>query len=218
VLPRLVLVAAIATLFTSLHFLGFFDLIGDAAAVRDIFARLGLFGPILYVVSFALLEPFFVPGVAFIIPGAVLWPFPTLFALSWLGSVGAGVVGFGFARYLGREYVERHLPRRFHRYDERLATAGLRTVIVIRMTFFLAPPAHWLLGLSSVSFGTFLLGTAIGFLPGIFLLSYVIEFAGGTLIEWLRSQPVEVWLTLGLLIAGGVVLRRWARRRADRQA
>jgi len=214
VLPRLVLLGAVTTLFATLYLMGFFDLIRDAAAVRALFAHLGFFGPILYVVSFALLEPFFVPGIAFIVPGAVLWPFPTLFALSWLGSVGAGVVGFSFARYLGREYVERHLPQRFHRYDERLATSGLRTVIVIRLTFFLAPPAHWVLGLSSVSFGTFLLGTAIGFLPGVFLLSYVVVFIGGTLLEWLQSQPGEAWIGLGLVIVGLVVLLGWARRRA----
>ena len=174
---------------------------------------LGIWAPILYVLGFSLLEPFFVPGIAFMIPGAFVWSFPELFALSWLGSIGAGVVGFGFARHLGREYVEQHLPDRFRKYDQKLANRGLRTVILVRLTLFLAPPAHWLLGLSRVDFGRFVLGTAIGFLPGIAALTYVVVFVGGTLGDWFGAQPREVWIAAGaavvLLFAG----RRWLVRR-----
>jgi len=211
---RLALLGLVASLFAALYFAGFLDLIQQPERARAMLLELGIWAPILFVLAFSLLEPFFVPGIAFIIPGAVVWPFSTLFALSWLGSVGAGIVGFGFARYLGRQYVERHLPARFLRYDQALAERGLRTVIVVRLVFFLTPPAHWMLGLSRVRFGPFLLGTAIGFLPGMAALTYLVVFVGGTLGAWLGSQPAEVWKALGATL---VVLLALRRRRARRR-
>ena len=212
---RLALVALVACLFGGLYLAGGLDLIQDPERVRELLDELGVWGPVLYVVAFALLEPFFVPGIAFILPGAVVWDYPTLLLLSWLGSIGAGIVGFSFARYLGRDYVERHLPERFRRYDRALAEHPLRSVILIRVTLFIAPPAHWMLGLSQVGFVPFVLGTAIGFLPGMALLTYVVVFVGATLGAWLGSQPAEIWIALAVAAALVFAARRWlARRRA----
>ena len=215
---RFALLGLVASIFAALYFAGFLDLIREPERVRAMLLELGIWAPILYVLAFSLLEPFFVPGIAFMIPGAFVWSFPELFALSWLGSIGAGIVGFGFARHLGREYVERHLPERFRKYDEQLATRGLRAVILVRLTIFLAPPAHWMLGLSSVGFGRFVLGTAIGFLPGIAALTYVVVFVGGTLGDWLSSQPREVWIAVGAAAALLLAARRWRANRRDAAA
>jgi uncharacterized membrane protein YdjX (TVP38/TMEM64 family) len=132
-----------------------------------------------------------------------------LFTLSWLGSIGAGITGFSFARYLGRGYVERHVPDRLRVYDQRLAERGLRTVIVVRLTLFLMPPAHWLLGLSQVRFRSFVLGTAIGFLPGIALTTYIVVFVGGTLGDWLTSRPTGFWIAAAAGLGAVIALRRW---------
>ena len=215
---RFALLGLVASLFTALYFAGFLDLIQEPERARAMLLELGIWAPILYVLAFSLLEPFFVPGIAFIIPGSVVWSFPTLFALSWLGSIGAGIVGFSFARYLGRQYVERHLPARFHEYDQRIADRALRTVILVRLIFFLTPPAHWMLGLSQARFGPFLLGTAIGFLPGMAGLTYLVVFVGETLGGWLGSQPPEVWIALGATLVLLLVGRRWLARRREAAA
>ena len=177
------------------------------ALLRD----LGIWGPVLYVVSFALLEPFGVLGIIFVVPGSLVWDWGTLFFLSWLGSVGAGIVGFSFARTIGREWVARHLPERMHRYDERLVTQGLRTVILVRLVFFIVPPAHWALGLSRVHFGTFVLGTAIGFLPGMALFTY----AGKSVVDLMTNQPPWVGgAVIALLVLGSLAYRRFSGRNA----
>lgn len=210
---RIALLVAVLGALGALYATGVFEVVSEPERVRALLGGLGSWAPVLYVLAFALLEPFFVPGVAFIIPGSLVWPFWELFVLSWLGSIGAGVVGFGFARYLGRDYVKRHLPRRLHAYDERLAVRGLRTVIVVRLTLFLAPPAHWLLGLSQVSFSSFLLGSAIGFLPGVAALCFLIAFVGTTFGEWLGDRPPWFWAALAAAIAAAFLLRRWLRHR-----
>lgn len=172
---------------------------------------LGIWGPVLYVLSFALLEPFGVLGIIFVVPGSLVWDWGTLFLLSWLGSVGAGIVGFSFARTIGREWVTQHLPERLHAYDERLASQGLRTVIFVRLVFFIMPPAHWALGLSRVSFGTFVLGTAIGFLPGMALFTY----AGKSVVDRISDQPPWVGgAVIALFVLGSLAYRRFSGRNA----
>jgi uncharacterized membrane protein YdjX (TVP38/TMEM64 family) len=168
------------------------------------------------VLSFAILAPFFVPGFAFMAPGALVWGVPELFFYSLLGATGAGVVGFSFARYVARDWVETRMPSRLRAWDERLARNGFRTVVVVRLTFLLAPPAHWALGLSKVSFPAFVMGTIVGFAPFLLALSWVLVEVGGTLWDWLVARPVWVWGVVALAVVLWVVVRR--RRRAAARA
>lgn len=183
----------------------------DRERVTELIHAAGPWGPVVFVAAFALLEPFGAPGVLFAVPASWVWPMPEAFALSWLGAVGAGCVGFFFARTIGRDWVEAHLPDRFRRFDERLATRGLVTVIVVRLVFFLAPPAHWVLGLSPVRVTPFVLGTFIGFAPGIFVL---VLFGEGLLRAFDQVPPQ--------LLAGGVAallaFALWRRHRLGRNA
>jgi len=177
----------------------------DRERLASLLRDAGPAGPVAFVLLFALLEPFGVPGIAFVAPATLVWSLEVAFLLSWLGAVGAGVVGFTFARTLGRGFAARHLPERFRRYDERLEARGLVTVIAVRLVFFLAPPAHWMLGLSRVRFLPFLLGTALGFAPGIALL---VLFGRG-LVELVQARPA--W-TLAALAVTLLVVLGWRRR------
>lgn len=211
---RLAVLTGIAAIVGSFYWFGLFELVSNPERASEALESLGIWAPILYVLAFSLLEPFFVPGFAFVVPGALIFSFPALFALSWLGSVGAGVVGFSFARFMGRDFVEKRLPERMRVYDERLATKGLQTVILVRLTLFLAPPAHWLLGLSKVRFTPFLIGTAIGFIPGIALLTYVVFFVGQSLGDWIADQPPGFFAAVAV---AGIVAFRLRRVLANRK-
>jgi len=208
-LKRVALVAGIAAILGALYASGFFEFITDPERARTALEDFGIWAPILYVLAFAILEPFFIPGLAFMIPGGFVFSFSELFVLSWLGSIGAGIVGFSFARFIGREFVESRLPDRLRKYDERLDTHGLRTVILVRVMLFLAPPAHWLLGLSKVRFAPFVLGTAIGFVPGIGLAAYLIVFVGASLGDWISNLPRGTFaaIIIGLVVANRIRLR-----------
>ena len=192
---------------------GLLELLADRERARALLESLGGWAPVLYVLAFSLLEPFFVPGVLFVLGATAIWPFGTAYALSLAGATGAGVVGFGFARFLARGWVEAHLPARFRRYDEELAgDAGFRTVVWVRLLFFVAPPAHWVLGLSRVRFGPFLVGTAIGFAPMMALVTWLcLQFA-----ERLQTERIGGWmLALAIAVLSIWILRRW---RAKAQA
>ena len=176
--------------------------------LRAAVSAAGPWGPLLFVALFSALQGLGVPGLLFIGVAIVVWsPFEALLWI-WAGSVGAGSVGFAFARTLGRRWVATHLPERFRRFDARLATSGLRYVVAVRLVFYLAAPAHWLLGLSGVRFRTALLGSAIGFLPG----SALWAFAGGSLLAWAGARSPGTWAALAASVAL-LLGARWAWRR-----
>jgi uncharacterized membrane protein YdjX (TVP38/TMEM64 family) len=183
--------------------------------LRETLLDLGPWGPALFVLAFAVLEPLHVPGLLFILTAPLVWPFPMAFGLSLAGATGAGVVGYAGARLLGRAWVQRHLPAGWRAWDERLARHGFRTVVLIRLLTFLAPAAHWGIGLSSVRFGPALLGTVVGLAPGILLFTWL----GSHALDALARVPRPVWLALALGVVVWLVVRRSRlRSRSERMA
>jgi uncharacterized membrane protein YdjX (TVP38/TMEM64 family) len=204
---RIFLLLLMAVIIVAVHLTGVFDRFHDPGQIKTMLISSGAWGYGLYVVLFSLLQP--LPAVAFIIPASMIWPKPVAFMLSIIGALGASILGFSFARFIARGWVENHLPQRFHRFDEKLAQHGLQTVIIVRFVFFLAPPAHWVLGLSKVGFGTFVLGSFLGMLPGVAAFTWI----GGSFFDWLAGQPGWAWLVTAVFLAAGLVLRRARQKR-----
>src|SRR5262245_13127911 len=91
--------------------LGWFDEF-DVDHLGKLVHQAGVFGPALFVLLLAVGNGLGAPGILFVLAAAVLWPAWEAFLLLWAGSLGAGLVGYGFARGIGRRFVEAHLPRR----------------------------------------------------------------------------------------------------------
>jgi len=209
---RIGLALAGLALVVSLFATGAIEVLTDVERAAALLRSLGIWGYVLYMGSFALLEPFGVAGVLFVVPAALVWPTWLAASLSIVGATGAGIVGASFARFIARDWVEARMPDRFRAFDQRLAERGLRTVIVVRLIFFLAAPAHWALGLSSVPFRTLILGSVIGFIPGIVALTLLSD----SLVQATPNAPSWVWIVLAGTIGGALVLHRLHARRASR--
>jgi uncharacterized membrane protein YdjX (TVP38/TMEM64 family) len=80
----------------------------------------------------------------------------------------AASLAFGLARVLGRDLVSRHLHRKWVRtVNERLSGGGVLAITSLRLIPMLPfAPLNYCCGISSVRFGPYLLGTALGSLPG----------------------------------------------------
>ena len=181
----------------------------EVESLRGLMERAGWLGPVVFLALFGL-QPFGLPGILLMLAAIAVWPQWLAFLLSWAGAVIAGCVGYLFARTIGREWVAARLPERLRRFEQQVVERGLRTVIVCRLLFFLTPPAHWALGLSPVGFGTFVLGSAIGFLPGV----AVWTLAGGTVLEWYEGRGPQFGLqVLGLLVLAALGWWLWRRVR-----
>jgi uncharacterized membrane protein YdjX (TVP38/TMEM64 family) len=181
-------------------------------SVRAAVEGAGFWGPVLFVLLFGLEGLGIVPGLLFMLTAIVLWPPGQALILNWLGALMAGIVGFTYARTLGREFIAARLPERIRRFERRVVERSLRTVIVIRLAFFISPPAHWALGLSPVSFGNFVLGSAIGNVPWVLGITLL----GAPLLDWFANQSREMWLNLALTVLLALLAWRIWRRQEGR--
>jgi len=185
----------------------------EIETIRELVDDAGAWGPVLFIALFGL-EGLGVPGIVFMVAAVAIWPPSLAFAYNFLGAQMAGLVGFGFARWMGRDWVAERLPDRVRRYESRVEERGLATVILVRLIFFLAPPAHWLLGLSPVRFRDYLVGTAIGMLPWLVAVSY----GGSHALRWLTEQPPATWMMLAaVVVTGGVAWWGLKRGRAPNE-
>ena len=204
---RLILLAVILGILALGYFSGLYQYLAPER-LKELATEAGIWGPLLIVVLFSLLEPFFVPGAIFLLVAATLWPFWVALLVNWLGSTGAGMIGFAFARYFGRDWVEGRMPERLRIWDERLSAKGLPAVVLFRLLFFLNPASHWALGLSRVRFSAALFGTAIGFLPAVLIWTYF----GAEILNWFAAQSVGLWAPVAVVIVALILFQRYRRR------
>lgn len=182
------------------------------AEVARTLRELGPWGYLVFVLSYATLQPFGVPGTAFIVAAPLIWPWPVAFALSMTGTVAASVVGFAFARFVARAWLTRRIPERFRKYDDALAGRAFSTVFWLRFVFWMPQWLHTLLGVSKVPFWTHFWASVAGYSVPLLLVS----FFGQKLFDWLKTAPPSAWLltllSSALVLLSVFVVRRRARR------
>lgn len=184
-----------------------------ADALRTLVDGAGPVAPLCFVLLFVVATVLAFPAMVLTVAGAVgfgLWPG---FLLVWLGATLGATAAFLVGRYLARGLVERHLSDRLRALDSQLASRALWTVIVLRLlpvVPFLA--VNYACGLSRMRLRDFVLGTALGTPPLLFLFVYAASAAWR--LHW--SQPAT-WLPLcaALPLLGTPWLwRRVGRRKA----
>src|SRR5688572_9326738 len=140
---------------------------GDLDTVRALVESTGPWGPVVYVVLHVLLT--LVPVSKNLLAGVAgaLFGFAGGIALSWVGSVVSALVGFAVARRLGREAVAQMTGPRIGRVEDVLRHQGVVAVVVARLTPVLPfTVVNYGAGVSAVSLRDYLVGTAVGVLPG----------------------------------------------------
>jgi uncharacterized membrane protein YdjX (TVP38/TMEM64 family) len=201
------LLAGIATVWAT----GLFDDV-TLDGVRRLVEDAGWWGPILLVGLFGLEGLGVVPAFPFLLTAAAIWPPAEALLINMIGALLASLVGFTYARTLGREFIAARLPDRMRRFERRVVERAIPTVIGIRLMFFLAPWAHWALGLSPVSLRAYLIGSSIGYIPWIVAFT----FFGAAIVEWGSRQPSEVWIGIGMaVVVSFVAVAAWRALRRE---
>lgn len=201
-------VAAVVVLLAIAQRSGVLQLFVDPSGIAHLLRDLGAWGYVVFLVAYTLLQPFGMPGTLFCMAAPLIWPWPVALALSMAGTMAASVVGFSFARFVARDWLERRLPASFHKYDDALAARAFTTVAVLRFIFWMPQMLHTFLGLSKVSFWTHFWGSLVGYAIPLFLLSYF----GQKLFDLMQATPPGVWLAMAVG-AGLLTLAVWAIRR-----
>jgi uncharacterized membrane protein YdjX (TVP38/TMEM64 family) len=210
---RVALIAAVVIGLAVAHRFGVFGALAEPARLAQSLVDMGPRGYAAFVLAYAILQPFGVPGTVFILAAPLIWPWPVAFALSMTGTMAASVVGFSFARFVARDWVTGIVPERFKRYDDALARRALATVFVLRFVFWMPPLLHAFFGVSKVGFWTHFWGSLAGYIVPLFLVSYF----GQRLFDALRRVPVEGWIGVGVVMVT-IAVAAWAWRRDDSSA
>lgn len=199
---RIAAVAGVLVLLAVAHRLGILAELAEPERVKETLLGLGPWGYLAFVVAYAALQPFGVPGTVFVWAAPMVWPWPVAYALSMTGTMAASVVGFAFARFVARDFVAKRIPARFRRYDDALARRAFTTVFLLRFVFWMPPLLHAFFGVSRVRFWTHVWGSLAGYALPLLLVSLF----GPRLFDLLRSGSVAVWggmiLATALLVAG----------------
>jgi uncharacterized membrane protein YdjX (TVP38/TMEM64 family) len=112
------------------------------------------------------------PVTIFPIIGGVLFPFWIAFLINMAAEAVGSLLAFGISRFFGREAVETFLRGRMKLLDRFAAHEGLKAVLFVRLSG--VPPfviANYILGLSSVTFRHYVIGTLIGITPWTALMT-----------------------------------------------
>ncbi|MBS3779282.1 MAG: sulfotransferase [Desulfovermiculus sp.] len=169
---------------------------------------MGWQGFLLFAALFVLGGALGIPPAIFVVAAGLLWSFPAALHISFLGGMAAASLGFFLSRYVARDFFAAHIPKRISRFGNSPESSGIKTVVLLRLLFYLFPPVNWMLGLSRIRFCTYLMGSMLGALPG----TIVYVFIGDGGIPWLLSQSP---LAIAGVVAGGVfVFLAWRAGRA----
>ncbi len=194
----------------------------DPEAMRAWIRTAGAWGGLLFVVAYSCLQPFGVNGLFFLLSAPLIWSPTDAFVLNWVGTVGTGVFSFAVARFIARDWVQKRLPGRVRRFDDRLYSRGFMTVLLLRLVFYTTPTVQYALGVSRVQIGPFILGTILGVAPFTLLTTLL----GIRVSLWLEAHPVSGWpwdqigpllvVTAVVIAAIGIlIVRKWRSRAVD---
>jgi uncharacterized membrane protein YdjX (TVP38/TMEM64 family) len=166
----------------------------------------GPWGPIAYILLFAIGPSFLVPGAVMTIAGGLA--FGALWGAVWslTGADLGALIAFGAGRFLGRSFVDWAIGHRFQQVLSRLARNGFYVTLYLRIVPLIPYNAFNLLaGASPIRFRDYFWASAIGMIPGTILFA----FLGDAL--WHPASP-RFFVALALIIccfAGGETYRRW---------
>ena len=123
-------------------------------------------------------------------------------------AMASAIIGFLIARHVGRDRIAFYIGRRpsLEAIDRAVGQHGFLVVLLLRLSPAMPFGAKgYVLGLSSVSFGSYIAGTLIGIIPGSFLYVYV-GVAGALAFEGPAGTAESVMLLAGLVITVLLVL------------
>lgn len=177
--PRTRLVLLGVTL-AALFLVGRLSGLGDSVSpdrLRGLFANAGVLGVLVFVLVFSVGLLAQLPGMLFITVAVLVYgrELGTVIALG--GSMVAVSVSFFVVRRFGGSALSEMRSPLVRRLLAQLDTRPLRSVILLRAVFGVAPFLNYALALSSLGFRDYLIGSAIGMTPTIAVVAAILHAA-----------------------------------------
>ncbi|SFL45450.1 TVP38/TMEM64 family protein [Methylorubrum salsuginis] len=170
----------------------------------------GRYGLLVFGLLFFLATLLVVPGTPLTIAGAVAYGWAVMPVVLVSATVGSWLAFFA-ARHLFRERVRRLIARKpkWRATMEAVGDGGWRLLTLMRLSPFVPFNAqNYVLGVTDVRTGAYLVSTVIGMLPGTVVCVYL-----GAIGRRAGSDEPTHWITLGLGLVATVVAVEITRRR-----
>ena len=178
---------------------------------KEVVAR-GIWGPIIFMLLYAVGPSFLVPGAVMTIAGGLA--FGTLWGsvYSLIGADVGALVAFGAGRWLGKSFVERIVGERFREGMKKIAKHGFQIIFYLRMVPVIPYNAlNLLAGASPITFKDYFWASMIGMVPGTILFA----FLGDALWHPMSPKFFLALLLIGVSLLCGEVWRRWSKIGVD---
>src|ERR1700720_674261 len=165
----------------------------------------GIWGPVVYMLLYAVGPSFLVPGAVMTIAGGLAFGALRGSVYSLLGAEAGALVAFAAGRFLGRSFVQRVVGGRFEKLLAQIGRHGFQIIFYLRLVPLIPYNAlNLLAGASPITFRDYFWASVIGMIPGTVLFA----FLGDAL--WHPTSP-RFFLALALIavcFAGGELARR----------
>ncbi len=141
---------------------------------------LGAWGPLVFVVGYAVAVVGFVPGAALTLAAGAIFGVVAGTAYVFIAATVGSCAAFLIARYLARAAIEKRIEGnpKFAAVDHAIAGEGLKITFLLRLSpAFPFVLLNYALGLTRVSFADYAIAS-IGMLPGTLLYVYLGSLAG----------------------------------------
>lgn len=182
----------------------------SGAAVEAAVNRAGIAAPLVFVLLYATLTVAFFPASVLTGVSGVLFGTALGTVLSVTSATTGATLSFLLARRLGREQIERIAGERIGRLDRWLERRGFLAVLYVRLMPVMPFNAlNYASGVTGVRLRDYVLGTAIGIVPGAFAYAAL----GGSLDDltspaFLGAVGLVIVLGLGAPLVDRLVRRR----------
>ena len=184
-----------------------FDLRAQVLSLFQWLEQLGIWGPVLFILIYALVVVLVLPGFVFTIGAGFLFGALPGFAYVVISTTIGATIAFFLGRFLLGERARCYLRRRerLRLVTDRLIGEGWRMILLTRLTpLFPFKLSNYIMGLAHFRFKDFFIGTFFGVMPLSLVNAYIGAMAAdlATLrTEAIRRSPVQ-WgvYAVGLLI------------------
>ena len=166
----------------------------------------GAWGPIAYILLYAVGPSFLVPGAVMTIAGGLAFGAFRGALWSLVGANSGALIAFAAGRFLGQSFVDRVTPNRFRHLLDHLVRNGFYVILYLRLVPVIPYNAlNLLAGASPIEFDDYLWASLIGMIPGTILFAIL----GDAL--WHPASP-RFFIAIALILCcfiGGEMYRRW---------
>lgn len=186
----------------------------DVEAIKAYILSFGLWAPI---VSFLLmvLQSLAAPLPAFVVTfaNAALFGWVKGAALSWTSAMAGAVLCFYLAKFYGRGFVERFVPKiGLEEMDRFFLRYGKYAILIARLLPFISfDIVSYAAGLTSMGFWEFFWATGLGQLPATIIYSY----AGDMLVGGARSFVFGLLILFSVSVLVMALRKYWLERKSN---